>query len=75
MSENEKIAPFVAVADWSESGYLSSYTWDNGLNDQMNKYFKDAVNKIVVSNASVQGIMPDLQNGINRVIEMYRLDD
>lgn len=75
MSSNKLIAPFVSTADMAESGYLSSYTWDDGLNDQMNKYFKDAINGMILNNTSAEGVMPDLQNGVNRVIEMYKLDD
>lgn len=62
---NSKIKPFVSVADNAESWYLASRTFDNGINDEMIKYFGDAINAITMENKAPEDVMVDLKSGIN----------
>jgi len=71
IADNPKISPFISVANNSESGYLSSRTFDDGLNDQMNKYFTDAVNGIVAPGTETDKIMVTLRSGINQLVTKY----
>jgi multiple sugar transport system substrate-binding protein len=72
LSTNAKIKPFLTVADFAESGYLSSRTFDDGLNDQMSKYFADAVNTIATSGETDKS-MDTLRSGINQLTTKYKL--
>lgn len=70
---NAKIKPFISVANEAESGYLSSRTWDAGLNSDLSKYFSDAINSIALKSAEPNTVMVDLRAGINQVILKYKL--
>ena len=56
-----------------KSGYLSSFTHDDGLNTELNNYFKDAINAITRNQLSETEVMTTLQNGISQVISKYKL--
>ena len=70
---NAKIKPFISVASEAESGYLSSRTWDDGLNTELSKYFSDAINGIAQKGADPNASMVDLRAGINQIIAKYKL--
>lgn len=73
ISTNAKIKPFISVAAEAESGYLSSRTWDDGLNSELSKYFSDAINSIALKGIDPNLIMVDLRAGINQVTAKYKL--
>lgn len=73
MNTNDKLKPFVAGADTASSWYLSSNTFDEGLNDTMIGYFGNAINSMVFKNTPVDAVMPDLRNGINQLVQKYGL--
>jgi multiple sugar transport system substrate-binding protein len=73
MISNVKIKPFVSAADTGENWYLSSRTFDGGLNDEMIKYFGDAINSIVNENKSATDVVPTLRSGINQLKQRYSL--
>jgi len=70
---NAKIKPFILAATDAESGYLSSRTWDDGLNTELSKYFSDAINSIALKGADPSASMTDLRAGINQIIAKYKL--
>ena len=61
------------MAPNSESGFMSSRTFDDGLNDQMNKYFTDAINGLIAPGAESGKVMTTLRSGINQLINQYNL--
>ncbi|MFZ2152627.1 MAG: extracellular solute-binding protein [Microgenomates group bacterium] len=71
MESNPLTRPFAKVANNSSGWYLSSRTFDEGLNDEMSKYFGDAINGIVVKNATMEEVMPALRNGIEQMRQKY----
>jgi ABC-type glycerol-3-phosphate transport system substrate-binding protein len=73
LSSNLKIKPFLSVANDAESGYLSSRTWDTGLNSELSKYFSDIINNVAIKNIDIKTLIPDLRSGINQVIAKYKL--
>lgn len=73
ISTNPKIKPFISVASEAESGYLSSRTWDDGLNYELSKYFLDAINSIALNGADPNALMINLRAGINQIIGKYKL--
>jgi len=74
LTDNELVKPFVMSADSATSGYLSSRTFDSGLNDEMSKYFGDAINSLVFKNISDGEIMTSLKNGIGQLAQKYQLN-
>lgn len=70
---NSRIKPFVSMADNSQSWYVSSNTFDSGVNDEMIKYFGDAINAIALNSKPVNEVTPDLVKGINQLIQKYQL--
>ncbi|MFA7301494.1 MAG: extracellular solute-binding protein [Candidatus Shapirobacteria bacterium] len=73
LATNPKIKPFLSVATNAESGYLSSRTWDAGLNTELSKYFSDAVNSIALKASDPKDIVTDLRSGIDQIIQKYKL--
>lgn len=73
ISSNTKIKAFVSVANEATSWYLASRTFDDGLNDEMQKYFGDAINGMVIQNQDSSAVMTNLRNGINQLKQKYQL--
>ena len=73
MESNPLTRPFAKVANNSDGWYLASRTFDEGLNDEMSKYFGDAINGLALKNLTGEIVMPDLRNGINQLIQKYSL--
>lgn len=73
INTNPKLKPFLESANFAQSGYLSSRTFDDGLNSEFSKYFGDAINGMVINNNDPTTIMTALKNGIEQVIQKYNL--
>lgn len=73
LTTNPKVAPFINNADASVGWYLSSRTFDDGLNDNMAVYFNDAINAMVYKNQTADKVWPDLNNGINQLVSRYQI--
>lgn len=73
LASNPKINPFTSKADKAENWYLASRTFDDGLNDEMIKYFGDAVNSVVKNGKDPSDVMTPLRNGVNQLIQKYQL--
>jgi len=73
ISTNPMVKPFVTAANRASGWYLSSRTYDDGLNDEMIKYFKDAINAMVTKNETMDDVLPDLRNGISQLVTKYGL--
>ena len=72
LKNNNKVWPFVSVADKAKSWYLASATGDDGLNTEMQKYFADAVNQMTLTNETEIPIT-NLKNGITQLQTKYGL--
>ncbi|MCL4384146.1 extracellular solute-binding protein [Patescibacteria group bacterium] len=73
LASNVKVKAFTDMADTASNWYLASRTFDDGVNDEMTKYFTDAINGIVQKNSTPDEVMPALQAGISQVVAKYRL--
>lgn len=75
LKNNPKLRPFIesAESDNAKSGYLSSRTFDDGLNTELSKYFSDAINSIVKYNSSPETVMTTLNSGLDQIIQKYKL--
>lgn len=72
VNSNWKVSPFISTANQASSWYLASETKDDGLNSDMQKYFKDAINSILQNN-DMEDTLINLQNGVNQVRSKYKL--
>ncbi len=71
---NEKLTALVESAPEARSGWLSSRTFDVGLNDEMIAYFKDAVNGLTLrSSGGMEAAMEALISGVKQVAGRYRI--
>lgn len=73
MKANRKTAAFATGANTASGWYLSSRTFDDGVNDEMSRYFGNAINGIVIDAKTPESVMPDLRNGINQLVRKYNL--
>jgi multiple sugar transport system substrate-binding protein len=73
MMANTKVKPFVMSADNAYNWYLSSNTFDNGLNDEMIKYFGDAINSLSLLNKGMDEIIETLTSGLNQLTVKYQI--
>lgn len=64
------VGAFVADAPIAKTWYLSSFTHDNGLNDQTIKYYEDAINA-VLSGSTVEKALEPTTAGVNSVLTKY----
>jgi multiple sugar transport system substrate-binding protein len=73
ISSNPKLKPFVDTANNATSWYLASKTGDDGVNTQMQKYFGDAINSILIRNESSEDAVKTLMNGVSQLRQQYKL--
>lgn len=69
---NPLVASFVDQAPQSQTWYLCSRTYDNGINDKMIDYFKDAVNA-VNANENPSSALATAASGIAQLLSQYGL--
>ncbi|MFZ1721093.1 MAG: extracellular solute-binding protein [Microgenomates group bacterium] len=68
--ENKLIAPYLEDAPFAQSWYMSSSTHDNGINDQIIKYYEDAVNAINEGDKP-EDVLPVVDQGVKQVLRQY----
>lgn len=73
LAENPFAAAYLADAPYAQSWYLNSRTHDNGLNDQVIKYYEDLINALTQGGADVDKVLPAAQQGIQQVLRQYNL--
>lgn len=72
LASDPYVAPFLADAPYAKGWYLSSYTHDNGLNDNLIKYYQDAVNALVLGK-NLETTMETLSLGSQQVLRQYKI--
>lgn len=70
LTEDPLVGAFVAQGPYYKSWYLSSDTKDQGINDEMIKYFEDAVNASA-NGADPRGTLDTTKKGIDQVLDKY----
>ncbi|MFH1967586.1 MAG: extracellular solute-binding protein [Patescibacteria group bacterium] len=63
----------LADAPYAKGWYLSSSTGDNGINDQLINYYKDAVNAILAGKSS-SDVLTTLEQGTSQVLRQYGIN-
>jgi ABC-type glycerol-3-phosphate transport system substrate-binding protein len=70
IADNELISAYLEDAPYASGWHLSSLTHDNGLNDQIIKYYADAVSAIV-GGARAEEVLGTLGQGTTQVLRQY----
>lgn len=70
LKTHQYLAPFIDQAQNASSWYLASNTYDNGLNDQMIRYFADAVNA-VGRGVSAKTALETVAKGVDALASRY----
>ena len=50
---------------------MSSFTHDNGINDQIIKYYEDAINAMVNDGKTVENVLSTVEQGVRQVLRQY----
>lgn len=69
--DNQYAAAYLQDAPTAQSWYLSSNTHDNGINDQMIKYYEDAINAIVKDGKGASDVLSTVDQGTRQVLRQY----
>lgn len=72
LGQNEYLAPLGAQGEIAKSFYMSSRTYDNGINDGIIQYYKNAVNSLDSGN-SPQEALETASQGISQVLEKFNV--
>ncbi|MFC1711130.1 extracellular solute-binding protein [Patescibacteria group bacterium] len=70
LEDDEIVGAFAKQGSYAESWYLSSNTWDNGINDKMIKYYQDAVNETLETRNATNALKTASQ-GVAQVLSQY----
>jgi len=69
------VSAFLSDAPFAKNWYLNSLTHDNGINDNIIKYFEDAVNQSLGSGASnLPTSMSTAQQGQTQILNQYGIN-
>ncbi len=71
LAGNTYAAPFLSDAPYAQSWYLNSFTHDNGINDQIIKYYEDAVTGVATKGKAIPEAMSVVDQGIKQVLRQY----
>jgi multiple sugar transport system substrate-binding protein len=70
LATSKYAAPFLQEAPYAQGWFLSSNTFDKGVNDQMIKYYEDAVNASA-QGKSMEQVLQTLELGTTQVLRQY----
>lgn len=70
IAQDPLVGAYVAQGPIYKFWYLSSNTFDNGLNDEMIKYFEDGVNN-TLAGSDPQVALQTVDQGVKQVLEKY----
>lgn len=72
LKDDAYVGPYVSGARNAQSWYLASDTGDNGIDDQMVKYFGDAVNTVLSGTTSADSLKT-AATGASQILSRYGL--
>lgn len=70
LAKDPMLSAFAQDAPYAQGWYLSSYTHDAGVNDQLIQYYRDAVNGML-DGKQVDEVQKTLDQGVSQVIRQY----
>ena len=73
LADNPYAAAYLADAPYAQNWYLNSRTHDRGLNDQIIKYYEDAITALTSGSGSLEKTLPTVAQGVVQVLRQYNL--
>ncbi len=70
---NDLVTAYLLDAPNAQSWYLCSFTHDDGLNDKMIEYYKDAA-QAVIDGKKTEDVLQTLNKGVKQVLRQYSVD-
>lgn len=70
LSTDPILGALLSDAPAAKSWYLNSFTHDNGLNDQLIKYYGDAINA-TLDGTTIEEVLEKLDAGVTQVLRQY----
>lgn len=70
LASDPLVSPYLKDAPNADSWYLNSATHDNGINDQIIKYYEDAINAVVAGKAPDEALTT-VDQGTSQVLRQY----
>lgn len=70
LAEDDIASAYLQDAPYAKGWYMSSNTHDDGLNDQIIKYYEDAVNSLL-KGESIEDVLITLDQGVQQVLTQY----
>lgn len=64
------VGPYLSDAPYSQGWYLSQYTHDKGINDQIIKYYEDALNALALGKP-IDDVVETVDQGVPQVLRQY----
>jgi multiple sugar transport system substrate-binding protein len=71
LAQDPLVGAFVNQGPYYKSWYLSSKTFDIGINDEMIKYFEDAVNAVQGGKSGPEAALDTAAKGVTQVLQKY----
>ncbi|KKU23171.1 MAG: hypothetical protein UX35_C0010G0089, partial [Microgenomates group bacterium GW2011_GWA1_46_15] len=62
---------YIQDAPKAQSWYLSSRTFDNGIDDQTIKYYEDVINSVNSGNKTLQEALLTADKGVKQVLQLF----
>lgn len=72
LTSDPYVGAYIKTAPSAQSWYLNSFTFDNGVNDQIIKYYEDAVNAVTSGTPALKALVTT-EEGINQVMKKYNV--
>lgn len=66
------ISAYLIDAQYAKGGFMSSFTHDNGINDNIMKYYEDAVSAMITGKQPAE-TMPIVEQGVLQELRQYGL--
>jgi multiple sugar transport system substrate-binding protein len=73
LAEDNVINSILEDAIYAQSGYMNSFTHDNGINDQTIQYYKVAVDALI-GGEDVEDVQASLNLGVKQVLKQYGIN-
>lgn len=73
LSDSPYAAAYLSDAPYAKNWYLNSFTHDNGVNDQIIKYYEDALTSLANETGGASASLTTVAQGLLQILRQYNL--
>lgn len=73
LADSPYAAAYLADAPYAQDWYMNSFTHDNGLNDQIIKYYQDALTSSLSGSVQLDKAIQTVSQGLLQILRQYNL--